>query len=248
MASNKKAKVASVVTAMGLLFSSTALFAQESANSDLDSCVRQKQVITTVKGSVVGALAGVAGGLFGGNKKKDAVTGAAIGAVVGGIAGFATAYYTAIDSCYKENPSWIPESNLQRTKDYNKVKRETHYKPKQGVLLRVESVKVAQPVKAGDFAEVDSAFIVMTPDGAEIPVTIERKLFVVDDKGEQTEVPFPGHATSEQHTFEPGEQQDTVRIPIPHDAKPGSLYSMRFSVAAGDKPPVDMTQQFAVTQ
>ncbi|TCG02291.1 hypothetical protein BZM27_54150 [Paraburkholderia steynii] len=44
------------------------------------------------------------------NKKNDALKGAAVGAAVGGIAGFATAYYTAIDTCYKKNPSWVPES------------------------------------------------------------------------------------------------------------------------------------------
>ena len=43
---------------------------------------------------------------------------AAIGAVVGGAAGFATAYFTAIDTCYKQNPAWIPESKIERTKAY----------------------------------------------------------------------------------------------------------------------------------
>ncbi len=238
---------AAVVVAM--LFTNGVANAQESANDELNACVKHEQLVTTAKGVGIGAITGLTA-MLATHKNSDAgkaaLIGAVAGGVAGGIAGFATAYYTAVDTCFKKNPSWMPESDIQRTKDYDNVRKQIHYRTAQGIVTRVESVNVAGPVKADSQAEVDTAFIVMTPNGAETPVTLERKLFVVDGSKE-TEVPFPGR-TTEQRTFEPGEQKDVVRIPIPHDAKAGSVYRVQFSVAAGDKPPVVASQQFTVTE
>ncbi|MEA3119756.1 MAG: hypothetical protein QOI13_3026 [Paraburkholderia sp.] len=234
-----------MAVAAGLMFSSFGAFAQESANADLNSCVKKEQVLTTAKGAGLGALAGVSA-MFATHKSQDAGKAALIGAVAGGIAGFATAYYTAVDTCFKKNPSWLPESDIQRTKDYDKVKKEIQYKKSQGIVTRVESVDVAAPVKADSQAEVDSTFIVMTPDGAETPVTVERKLYVVGEDKKETEVPFPGRPP-EQHKVEPGEQKDVVHIPIPQDAKAGSVYRVEFRVTAGDQPAAVASQQFTVT-
>lgn len=79
---------------------------KQSASDDLNSCVRKEQILTTAKGAGIGAVTGFAAMLVS-NKKNDAVKGAVVGAAVGGIAGFATAYYTAIDTCYKKSPSWV---------------------------------------------------------------------------------------------------------------------------------------------
>jgi len=236
--------VAAVAT--GLLFLSAGASAQESANDQLNSCVKKEQILTTAKGAGIGALTGLAAALVS-HKKDDAIKGALIGAAVGGAAGFATAYYTAIDTCYKKNPSWIPESQIQRTDSYENVKKAIHYKPSQGIVARADTVTVDGPVKADGQAVVNSSFIVMTPDGAEVPVTVERKLYVVGTDGKESLVPFPGNA-SEQHTFEPGQQQDTVHIPIPHDAKPGSVYRVEFSVAADNKPASTSTQKFTISE
>lgn len=238
--------MASATIATVLLLAAFNASAQESANDDLNACVKQEQIVTTAKGVGIGALTGLTAMLVT-HKKDDAVKGALIGAAVGGVAGFATAYYTAVDTCFKKNPAWLPESDIQRTKDYDKVKKEIRYKASQGIVTRAESVNVVGPVKADGQAEVDSSFIVMTPDGAETPVTLERKLYVVGEDQKETQVPFPGR-TSEQHTFEPGEQKDTVRIPIPHDAKVGSVYRVELSVAAGDNPPSVASQKFSVTE
>lgn len=232
--------------AAGLLFSSSGAFAQESANEALNSCVKREQLLTTAKGAGLGVLAGVTSMLIT-HQSQHAVAGGAIGGVAGGIAGFTLAYYTAVGTCFKKNPSWLPESNLQRTKDYDKVRKEIRYKKSQGIVTRVESVAVAQPVKADSQAEVASTFIVMTPDGAETSATVERKLYVVGSDKKETEVPFPGHP-AEQHTFEPGEQKDVVHIPIPHDAKSGSVYRVEFSLIAGDKPPATASSQFIITE
>jgi hypothetical protein len=221
-----------------MMFMGVGANAQESANDDLNSCVKKEQVLTTAKGAGLGALAGLSAMLVS-HKNEDAGKAALIGAVAGGVAGFATAYYTAIDTCYKKNPSWIPESKLQRTKDYDKVKKEIHYNPKQGFVTKVRSIDVPAVVAAGSQAEVTSNFIVMTPQGDDAPVTIERKLFVVEgDK--QTEVPFQTQNATQQLTLEPGEQQDTVHVPIPPDAKPCSKFIYQVSVASssGGKPDV----------
>ena len=45
----------------------------------------------------------------------------------------------------------------------------------------------------------------------------------------------------------PGEQQDSVRVPIPHDAKPGTVYRFEIAVSAGDRPPAVASQRFSVS-
>ncbi|MEM5340573.1 hypothetical protein [Paraburkholderia azotifigens] len=248
MTNKMKVRVAATVAAAtGMMFLATQVSAQESATDDLNSCVRKEQILTTAKGAGIGAVTGFAAMLVS-NKKNDALKGAAVGAAVGGIAGFATAYYTAIDTCYKKNPSWVPESNIQHTKSFEKVKKELKYKPSQGVVVRASKVAIDGPVKAGGLAVVNSTFALMTPDGSEHPVTVDRKLYVIGDDGAEAPVLFAGHSTTEQHTFEAGEVTDTVRIPIPPDAKPGNLYRVEFSVAADDKPASVTSEKFKVSE
>src|SRR5258708_2581865 len=175
----------SIFAAASLLQLSANVQAQESANADLTSCVRNEQIVTTAKGAGAGAIAGLSA-MFVAHKSNDAVKGALIGAAVGGAVGFATDYYTAIDTCYKKNPSWKPESKLERTQSYDQLKKKIKYKPSQGIVAHAESVDIVAPVKADSQAEMNSTFYVMTPDGAETNVTVERKLFVMNgDKEEQ---------------------------------------------------------------
>lgn len=219
-------------TLFGLLCLSFAAHAQESANTDLDACVKQEQIALTAKGAGAGAIAGLGAALFSKNG-NDALKNAAIGAVVGGAAGFATAYFTAIDTCYKKNPSWIPESKIERTKAYAQVKKETKYKPSEGI--KAQATKIAMPavIKAGEALNIASTFIVLTPNGAETPVTLERKLFAIVD-GKETPLTFTGK-TNEERTVEPGEHRDNARLPIPPDAKAGTQYRYEFGVLAGGK-------------
>ena len=235
----------SIIAATSLLQLSSNVQAQESANAELDSCVRNEQIVTTAKGAGAGAIAGLSA-MFVAHKSNDAVKGALIGAAVGGVAGFATAYYTAVDTCYKKNPAWKPESKLERTQSYSDLKKKIKYKPSQGIVARAESVDVAAPVKADSQAEMNSTFYVMTPDGAETNVTVERKLFVVTgDKEEQ--VIFPGDAT-QAYTVAGGEQRDTVRIPIAKDTKAGTVYRVEFDVAAAGLPPSTSSKTFTVSE
>ena len=218
--------------ATSLLCLSLAAHAQESANADLDACVKEQQIVLTAKGAGMGALAGLGTALFSNN--KDALKKAAIGAVVGGAAGFATAYFTAIDTCYKKNPSWIPESKIERTKAYAQVKKETRYKPTEGIKAQATWIAMPPTVKAGEALDIASTFIVLTPNGAETPVTLERKLFAIVE-GKETPLTFTGK-NNEERTVEPGEHQDTAHLPIPPDAKAGTQYRYEFGVIADGKP------------
>ena len=222
-----------VAIVCGLLFVASGVQAQESADAALNSCVKKEQVLSTAKGVGLGAIAGI-GAMFAVHKTQDAGKAALIGAVAGGIAGFATAYYTAVDTCFKKNPAWIPESKLERTKDFDSVKHQIGYRADQGPLTKVRSVRVSAPVTPGGQAEVTSDFIVMNPHGDDAPITIQRKLFV-DTDGKETELAFPGGG-SQQITVEPGEQRNVVHIPIPQDAKPGSDYRIEVGVSTEGSP------------
>lgn len=231
----------SVATALMLL--SVSVHAQESANADLDACVKEQQIQLTAKGAATGAIAGLGAAMFS-NKKEDALKKAAIGAAVGGAAGFATAYFTAIDTCYKKNPSWIPESKIERTKAYDQVKKETKYKPTEGIKAQATKIAMPSTIKAGTALDIASTFIVLTPNGAETQVTLERKLFAIMD-GKETQVTFTGK-NHEERIVEPGEHQDSARLQIPSDAKAGTQYRYEFGVTADGKPLSSVTSTVTV--
>lgn len=217
-----------------LLYFSGAASAQESAYEDQNACVKNEQISGAAKGAGVGLLTGLGAGFLSG-KKDNAVKGAVVGAVVGGAAGFAIAYYSAIETCNKKHPEWIPESKIIRTKDYDKVKKEINYQPSEGIKAQARKIEMATSASAGSSVDINSTFIVLTPDGAETTVKIERKLFVVDENGKETTKDVVGKP-HEDRTIEPGEHQDSVKLPISADMKAGTTLRVEFSVTAGNKP------------
>jgi hypothetical protein len=227
-----------------MCLNSAVTHAQESANPELDKCVKDEQMALTAKGAGIGAIAGLGSALLSGNK-EDALKKAAAGAVVGGAAGFATAYFTAIDTCFKKNPSWIPESKIERTKDYAKVKKDTKYQPKEGIKAVATKLDMPTGVKPGATLDLVSTFHVLTPNGAETAVTLERKFFAIVENKE-TALPYLGKG-SEERTIEPGEHKDTGRLPIPADAKAGTQYRYEFSVTVPGKP-ASVVKQTVVVQ
>jgi hypothetical protein len=234
------------VVAVLLLSLSNVAFSQESAYADLDSCTKNEQVKNTVKGAAVGALSGLGAAFLSGNKDK-AGKAALIGAAAGGAVGFATAYYSAVDKCYKSNPSWIPESKLARdpAKSYKDVVKENHYQAKEGVKVQFKQVDVASTVKAGTSLPISSTFDVLTPDGAETPVVIERKLFVID-QGKENPVPFPDAKAGQATVVEAGRNISKVQLPIPADSTPGTVYRLDMSVATAGKTPDMVSRSFTV--
>jgi len=238
-------QLVSYLIAIALLSSAGAVSAQESAYADLDACTKGEQIKLTAKGALTGALAGF-GAAFLSGKKDDAAKAAVLGAAVGGAAGFATAYYNAIGTCYKANPSWKPESNIGRdqNKSYTQVNKENNYKPKEGIKVLTKQMEMATTVKPGTNLDINSTFDVMTPDGAETVVVIERKLFVIED-GKESPLNFPGTA-SESRTLEAGRNKDSVKLPIPAEAKAGSVYRVEFSAAASGKAPAIISKTVTV--
>lgn len=224
--------------AVVLLTAVAPLYAQESAYADLDSCVKSEQIATTAKGAAFGALAGLGGSLFG-NKKDDAPKMIAVGAVVGGAAGFAKAYYTATDTCFKKNPSWIPASRIERTKSLVQTRQQMHYKASEGIKTYTPQIAMAPSVKAGTSVPVTTTFAVLTPNEAETKVIIDRKLYLIEDgKEEEIRVAAP---SQEERTLEPGTHTDTVDLNIQPGIKAGTMVRYEFRVSADNHAPSLMT-------
>lgn len=220
--------------------------AQESVYADLDACTRGEQAKLTVKGAAAGMVAGFAGALLTGKKEK-AGKAALLGMAGGAAAGFATAYYTAIDTCKKQNPQWITEANLVRdsSKSLKQVKAEHAYQAKRdGVMVAVKEIDSTSTIKAGEPLSINTYYDVMTPDDAEALVAFERKLFVSVD-GQEAEVPFPQTGRFERKV-EAGRSHEPLVLPTLADAKPGTVYRIMMSAAAGGKAPVTVSKSITV--
>ncbi len=229
---NKKLVLSAFISSM--IFHATVEAQVAIGDEARNACVKDEMIALTVKGAGLGAMAGLGSALFG-NKKEDALKKAAAGAAVGGAAGFATAYFTANENCNKKNPSWIPESKLERTQGYEEVKAATKYKPSEGIKVQATTLLMPNRATAGTNISVESNFIVLTPNGEEMEVTIERKLFVIDNDGKENALPYNGQKI-ETMTFQPGGNKDTGNIKIPEKTPVGTKFRYEFSVSAGGKP------------
>lgn len=205
--------------------------AQESVNQALDECISTERLKAVGKGAVVGAFLGLLKAKLdrNGSSNQDI----AVGAIAGGLAGVAYAHFHAVASCYRKNPSWMPESNIVRSGSYAALRQRLRYRPAEGVVARVLNVAVAAEVRPGTPMELVSRFGVLTPNGAEADAVIERKLFAVD-AGKETELPIV--RAREERRVEAGESVDRVVVPIPADMSPGIAFRYEFSVAVPGRP------------
>lgn len=241
----RRSNIRIALLAIGLNFYAVTALAQESAYADLNACTSGEQMRLAGKGAVMGLLGGLGGAFATGNKDKAAKA-ALIGAAAGGAAGWATAYYTAIDTCKKMNPSWIPESNLVRdpSKSYKQVKQEHNYRPNDGVLVKVQDINLPTSVRPGDAIPVDTVFDLMTPNDAEASVVIDRKLFVKTD-GQESQLSFPANGAATR-TVEAGRSHEKLSVPVPGNAISGAVYRVEMSASAGGKPPVTLSKSVTV--
>ena len=233
------------VTACAYAGQANLVFAQESAYKDLNECTKNEQIKATMTGAISGALAGF-GAAFLSGKSDNAGKAAALGGVAGGAIGFATAYYKAIGTCQKLNPSWIPESSLIRdpTKSYAQVNAENRYRAGDGIRVVTKSIAMPETARPGEQVEVSSTFDVMTPDGAETAVVLDRQLFAIVN-GNETSVPFPARPM-EERTVAAGRSTDSVRLPITSDAVAGTVYRVQLSVAPRGGAPNVMSKMVKV--
>jgi hypothetical protein len=216
--------------------------AQQSAYADLNECTKQEQIKLTAQGAVLGALAG----LFTANKNEDRGKNALAGAAVGGVAGFLTAYFTAVNTCFKLNPSWIPESQLVRDpgRSYDQVKSENRYMPNQGVRVAFKSLTAPRTAKPGDSLDIASVYDVMSPDGSEVSLSVDRKLYNIVG-GKATELSFPGK-TNEQRTVEVGRVSEVVKLQLPNGIETGTVFKVQVIVSVVGKPPAVMVSTITV--
>lgn len=205
------------------------VIAQEAVTSDLDSCINSEKISLTMKGAAVGALTGLMGSIFSG-KKDTAGKNVVIGAVAGGAIGFATAYYKAAGICMDKNPSWVPESKIQRKNNYKEIVKEFKYTSSMGNFIYLRKLQATSSVNPGGNIEVVSKYVVLTPDSGEVTVRIERKLFIIDESKKEEEIPFFGKGI-EERVVANGEEIDTVKIPISIDAPKGSSFRIEYRLS-----------------
>lgn len=225
-----------VTLLLGLAFAPP-LRAQQSVNAALDQCIRGEQRSSGLTGGLLGALGGL--GMHLGRRSEDRGNerggiSVSLGASAGGAMGLASAYFNAAGSCFRKHPEWLPESRLERGQDVEALARETDYRPEQGLLARSTQVDMPAQARPDSAVEVRSRFILLTPDGAETVVQIERLLFAVVE-GKESALPLPAQA-QEQRALPPGEHLDRVRLPIPKEAPLGTVYRLEFRVRVGDQP------------
>lgn len=219
------------------LMASPLLHAQESANRALEQCIRGQQRSSGAIGGLLGALGGL--GLHLGRSSEDRSTerggiSVSLGAGAGSALGLASAYFNAAGACFKKHPEWLPESRLERGQDVNGLMHDTGYRPEQGLLARSTQVDMPAQARPDSAVEVRSRFILLTPDGAEAAVQIERLLFAVVE-GQESALPLPAQAR-EQRVLPPGEHLDLVHLPIPKDAPLGTIYRLEFRIRVGEQP------------
>ncbi len=207
--------------------------AQEAMTSDLDNCINSEKMSHTVKGAAVGAITGLLGSFMSGKNDK-AGQAALVGAVAGGAIGYATAYYKAAGICMERNPSWIPESNIQRNPNYKAIVSEFKYKPNKGNFSFVRKLKLPQTVNQGESLEVKASFVVLTSDGGEAQIKIVRKLFAIADNKEE-EVPFYGKG-EEERIVDNGEHNDTFNLPIDKEVPVGAKFRIEYRLSLKGDP------------
>ena len=103
----------------------------------------------------------------------------------------------------------------------------------QGIVIKPEAVDMPAEARPETKFQVHSRFLVLTPDGGETKVQIERRLFaVVNGNEEAMTIPAPAQ---ERRTMAAGEHEDVVNLIIPKEAPLGTIYRVEFSISSGSK-------------
>lgn len=219
--------------------------AQESANPALEDCIRQELRAASVKGAALGALGSLSIGLLG--RKDDRKVEArqlTLGASAGGAMGLATRYFTAAGLCFERHPEWIPESQLDRGPGYEEARQAHGYRPEQGVLLKALALEMPERIAAGQILPIRARFVLFTPDGAELPLQIERRLYAIAE-GRTQALRFPGHEREERR-LPAGENQDLARLPVPKEVPSGVAYRCEWLVSVAGQPAITLSATVSV--
>lgn len=213
--------------------------AQQSANAELDACIQGEQRSKARKGAVLGFLGGLVGGVSSSHQGSGGGGGVGVqiglGTAGGGALGLTVAYYTAVETCLREHPQWIPASRLVRDADYGNTVARHAYDPAQGPRAQALGIEGPSEVAPGSELALQGRLLLLTPQGEEARVEIERRFFVRAD-GEEKELRYLGH-TQELRVLSPGEHLDGARLPIPKELPAGVEFRYQLVVRlAGQEP------------
>lgn len=227
--------------AVMVCISGTGAWAGQSVTVDQDKCINQKKISYTATGAVAGALTGWLGAKAAG-RKDDERRAALLGAVAGGGLGYLTAWNKAVDACKKEHPDWVVESDITRSANFDAIVTEFNYKsPQKNSLAVVRPLELTEFVTPGDTANIRAKFVILTPDGGEANVKIERKFFVIVLEGiKENALAYTGKE-SEDRVFENGEQVDEFNLPIDKGVPFGTKIRVQYTISLNGAPPASQS-------
>ena len=117
---------------------------------------------------------------------------------------------------------------------------EFNYKPPQkNSVAVVRPLQVPESVTPGDTASIQAKFVILTPDGGEAKVKIDRKFFVIAD-GQEESLSFPGR-DSEDRVVENGEQVDEFNLPIDKEVPVGTKIRVQYAISLNGAPLVSQS-------
>jgi len=218
--------------------------AQQSVQTKLDECIVREQKGDAAAGGILGFLSHFSVGVSrssgtapppdNGKPQSSGGGGSMAAATAAGSAmGLAAAYFNAMKDCLEDHPDWLPASKFERKDEYKAVVARVGYEASQGVVLRPEAVDMPAEARPETKFQVRSRFLVLTPDGGEASVYIERRLFAIAD-GQEQQLTIPAQP-EEKRTLPAGEHEDVINLLIPKDVPLGVSYRVEFIVGAPRK-------------
>ena len=198
-----------------MMIGMSSVMAQESATSELDACVKNKQLLYGGVGTVAGAAVGAGIAYF---TRSNIAQGMAIGSAVGGMVGFGISYFKAYGMCMEEHPEWKKESQLTRTKDFYAAKKRYKHSRSSGDLIKIESLRLKKRAALGSSNPISAKVVMLSLDGAEKEVVFTNRLFIIqkDKTGRPQMVSHVFHgAEQEKRVIESGEHVYDNEIPLP---------------------------------
>lgn len=173
-------RVVAAGAAIALALAAAPLRAQQSANDELDQCMRD----AALKGAAVGGgVGGLIGGLLGDNNRwTRALGGAAVGAAVGAAA--------AWQMSYKSCAARFATASSLVTEAYAACAQRAGYL-RDAVRVDLDTPQVPQQVRGGQRLDTDVHYRVLTPDPKDVPLQLTRRFLCRDEQGRYNEIASP---------------------------------------------------------
>jgi len=199
-----KPKRVLLVTALLCFLCQRGVMAQESANADLDQCMKAAAAQGAVAGAIVGGIFGAIVGGDSRNRDRNAIAGAAAGAAAGGFLAWRNSWATCSSKFVK--------AESVKTSDHVITSKRVGYN-NQGIYGKITGTRVRPfpEVRGGQSMELSVQYDILSPDGRDVEATILREIFCKDDNGSFVQVvSFP-----ERRIVQSGQQVSKGEIRIP---------------------------------